>query len=307
MFQTTSQMAFMKTNTEATQIFEDNRPRLTGLAYRILGTLAEAEDAVQDTCIKWLAEEHSEIRTPVAWLTTVCSRRALDMLKAAHRSRVDYVGTWLPEPVPTGGVPETEQHTALASSLTTAFMLMLERLSPKERAAYLLYEVFEQPYADIAEVLGMEEAACRKLVSRARGHVQKPKIRHTPSKETQSELLQAFQEAIESGETEKLSFLLSDDIKLASDGGGKVIATLNVLSGKHRILRFISKALHRAWTGTRPRVVELNGRWSLIYTEVGGVVSTLSIEYDTAGVGEYIYIVRNPDKLNNLACTQKIL
>lgn len=290
----------------AIQVFEDNRSRLLGLAYRILGTLAEAEDAVQDTCIKWLAADRTQIRTPVGWLTTVCSRRALDMLKAAYRSRVDYVGTWLPEPVQTSGLLEAEQHAALASSLTTAFLLMLERLSPKERAAYILYEVFEQSYVDIAGILGMEEAACRKLVSRARGHVQKAETRHIPSKETQDELLQAFQEAIESGETEKLGFLLSDDIKLASDGGGKVIAAPKVLSGKHRILRFISKALHRVWTGTKPRITELNSRWSLIYTEADGVVSALSFDYTSTGIGEYIYVVRNPDKLSSLALEQRI-
>ncbi len=278
-----------------------------GLAYRILGTLVEAEDALQDTCVKWLNADREEIRTPAAWLTTACTRRSIDMLRAAHKSRVDYLGTWLPEPVRTAEVPGEMEGAELASSLTTAFLLMLERLSPKERAAYLLYVVFDQPYSAVADTLGIGEAACRKLVSRARGHVSEEDVRHRPSRRVQEKLLYAFQRAIESGETDALARLLSDDIKLASDGGGKVIAVPKLVIGKHRILRFVSRGLHRAWAGNTSVMTELNGCVSAIYTEDDGTVSTLSFDYDAEGLGAHIYIVRNPDKLKRLRAPAAVI
>ncbi|MEX0299515.1 MAG: RNA polymerase sigma factor SigJ [Kordiimonas sp.] len=292
---------------ESIRIFEENRSRLLGLAYRILGIMVEAEDAVQDTCVKWLKADHADIRTPAAWLTTVCTRRAIDMLRAAHKSRVDYFGIWLPEPVRTAETSGAVEDAELASSLSTAFLLMLERLSPKERAAYLLYDVFSQPYSVIADTLDIEEAACRKLVSRARGHVSKEDIRHSPSKQAQEKLLRAFHGAIESGETDTLAGLLSEDIKLASDGGGKVIAVPKIVVGKRRILRFISRGLHRAWAGAKPVLTELNGRVSAIYTDDDGTISTLSFEYDKDGLGAYIYIVRNPDKLTALDTQERLV
>lgn len=150
------------------ELFERSRRPLQGLAYRILGSWSDAEDAVQDTFLKWQAVDQGTIDNPAAWLTTICTRRCLDILRAAHRTRVEYVGTWLPEPLHTPVSDEMERNIDLPTSLSMAFMLMLERLTPKERAAYLLYEVFDQPYAEVAAALGLAEAACRKLVSRAR-------------------------------------------------------------------------------------------------------------------------------------------
>src|SRR5690606_23833462 len=144
--------------------FEEARPGLRALAYRILGSYAEAEDAVQDTFVKWQAADSERIETPRAWLTTVCTRRCLDLLKAADRARVDYVGPWLPEPVATAA---GEAPAELAESVATAFLLLLGRLTPKERAAYLLREIFDHDYAEVAAILRLQEAACRKLVSRA--------------------------------------------------------------------------------------------------------------------------------------------
>ncbi|MEN4194546.1 sigma-70 family RNA polymerase sigma factor [Serratia marcescens] len=155
-------------NDKYAALFESRRSFLIGLAYRILGSLADAEDAVQDTYIKWLHADRHSILNPAAWLTTVCTRRCLDLLRAAQQARVDYVGIWLPEPIQTAAAKTPEQTLELSSSLSTAFMLLLERLTPRERAAYLLHDIFDLPYADLATTLGGEETACRKLVSRAR-------------------------------------------------------------------------------------------------------------------------------------------
>ena len=140
------------------RLFEERRPALLALAYRMLGTRADAEDAVQDTFIKWQDADRAQIDNPAAWLTTTCTRRCIDLLRSAHRSRVDYVGPWLPEPIHTRTDDMSADEVALASSLSTAFLLLLERLTPKERAAYLLYEIFDMPYGEIAKTLEMQEA-----------------------------------------------------------------------------------------------------------------------------------------------------
>ena len=160
--------------------FEAARPRLLGLAYRILGSRADAEDAVQDTYIKWLDSDRAAIENPADWLTTVCTRRCLDLSRAAHQTRIDYVGAWLPEPIQTAINPEAERDIERAELLTTTFLLMLERLLPKERAAYLLRKVFDTDYPEIAETLALQEAACRKLVSRANTRLGQTERRHAP-------------------------------------------------------------------------------------------------------------------------------
>ena len=189
--------------------FEAARPRLLGLAYRILGSRADAEDAVQDTYIKWLDSDHAAIENPAAWLTTVCTRRCLDLSRAAHRTRIDYVGAWLPEPIQTAINPEAERDIERAESLTTAFLLMLERLSPKERVAYLLREVFDTDYPEIAETLALQETACRKLVSRAKTRLGQSERRHAPPRQRQEMLLNAFQHAVTTGSATALTALMT--------------------------------------------------------------------------------------------------
>ena len=228
--------------------FESRRRHLLGLAYRILGSVAEAEDAVQDTFLRWRAADRDAIANPAAWLTTACTRRSLDLLKSARRTRVDYVGTWLPEPVRTAAVETPESSLELASSLSTAFLLLLERLSPKERAAYLLHEIFEQPYPDVAAALGLQEATCRKLVSRARASVGRPVARYAAPPDRQEALLEGFRGALASGRTERLSRLLSDDITLAADGGGRVAAIPHTLRGRSNVLAFVMDALRGHWS-----------------------------------------------------------
>jgi RNA polymerase sigma factor (sigma-70 family) len=278
--------------------FEQARPRLMGLAYRILGSVAEAEDAVQDTSLKWLAADQSSIANPAAWLTTVCTRRCLDVLKSAQHARVDYVGTWLPEPLHTQtGEVSPEDALDLAGSLSTAFLLLLERLTPKERAAYLLHEIFDRPYEEIGSALSVSEPACRKLVSRARASVSAGKQRFAPSPENQKGLLQAFQAAISTGDTAELSSLLSTDVQLAADGGGKVIAARSIIYGKDKVLRFIERALCVAWGDDGTAFNELNGQHALVYGDLSAPTSTVSFELGEKGKIERIYIMRNPDKL----------
>jgi len=277
--------------------FEQARPRLTGLAYRILGSVSEAEDAVQETSIKWLAADKDKLQNSQAWLTTVCTRHCLDVLKSAHKTRTDYFGTWLPEPVVTQSGEIGEGAGELASSLSTAFLLLLERLSPKERAAYLLYELFECSYVEVAATLDMTEAACRKLVSRARKNISADKCRYVSSSESQEKLLQAFEQAIGTGDVSKFGTLLAEDAELGADGGGKVIALEHVLMGKKKILGFIGKVLSRSWREDLVTRIELNGSVSLLYRNDDGINATVSFELNEKVQVQRIFIVRNPEKL----------
>lgn len=282
------------------QLFAEARPMLLGLAYRILGSRADAEDAVQDTFVKWQKTDRARIENATVWLTTICTRRCIDMLRAAHRSRVDYVGPWLPEPLLTPADEPAEERLSLASSLGTAFLLLLERLTPKERAAYLLHEIFDMPYPEIARTLGLQEATCRKLVSRARANVERAKVRHVTPQERQERLLAAFESAIASGSTGELARLLSDDIELAADSGGKVPALREVLHGKAAVLAFIAGQLSRYWRDDVRIVTDLNGGRGLIVRKDGRTEAAASFAYDGAGRVTRIYIMRNPDKLARL-------
>ncbi len=283
------------------QIFEQARPRLLGLAYRILGSRADAEDAVQDTFLKWQEVDRTTIETPAAWLTTACTRRCLDLLKAAHRKRIDYVGAWLPEPIHTASDDNAEEKLALTSSLTTAFLLMLERLTPKERAAYLLHEIFGQPYEEVAETLDMQETAARKLVSRAKTNIGLEKARHQTPRERQDELLSAFHQAIHGGSVASLSALLSADVKLTADGGGKVATVLGVLSGKETVLAFIIDRLTEYWSHYVWEIGDINGGRGIVLRDEAKneIAATVAFGYDGDGNVNDIFIMRNPDKLTH--------
>lgn len=282
-------------------VFEEARPRLLGLAYRILGSRADAEDAVQDTFLKWRSADHDAIANPGAWLMTSCTRRCIDLLRAAHRTRVDYVGTWLPEPMHMLTTDPADE--SLGASLTTAFLLMLERLTPKERAAYLLHEIFDMDYPDIAKALDMNQAACRQLVSRAKGHVDDAKVRHVTPVARQEELLAVFQSAISGGDTSALVSMLSDDIALSADGGGKVAAAARVLRGKDEVMGFFQQILRRFWTQYRLTAADINGGRGFIVHKDDHVEATVAFAFDDGGKVTGIYIMRNPDKLAHLDVT----
>lgn len=273
---------------------------LVGLAYRILGSRADAEDAVQDTFLKWQAADRQTIDIPHAWLTMTCTRRCLDLLGNAHRARVDYVGAWLPEPIPTTVVSDAERSMQLANSLSTAFLLLLERLSPKERAAYLLHEIFDTPYAEIAAMLELKEPACRKLVSRARSNLQTAEVRHAPPRERQQALLEAFRLAITEGVTSRLAALLSAEIRLSADGGGKVPTIPEPLHGQADVLAFLANRLRDYWADYQWLEADINGGRGIVLQQQGSVTAAVTFGYDPSGQATDIFIVRNPDKLARL-------
>ncbi len=271
-----------------------------GLAYRMLGLVADAEDAVQDTFLKWQALDGSSIRNADAWLTTVCTNRCLDMLKAASRSRVNYVGPWIPEPLQTETVDTPEDDLDRAQSLTTAFLLLLDRLSPKERAAFLLREVFGKPYVEVAGVLGLSEPACRQLVSRASRSVREEKSRFRPEADQQTAFLEAFQLALQTGESERLAGLLAENVNLSADSGGKAVTISRVLHGPSEVTGFVVKVLGRFWAPTTLVRREVNGLDGLVAIADGRVHAAMTIGYNEDGSVGHIYIMRNPDKLARL-------
>jgi RNA polymerase sigma factor (sigma-70 family) len=283
-------------NNTDVQLFEEARPRLLGLAYRILGSRADAEDAVQDSFLKWRDADRSQVRTPVAWLSSVCTRRCLDIRRAADRARVDYVGPWLPEPIHPTTPPAVDGK--LATSLTTAFLLLLERLTPKERAAYLLFEIFDQSYAEISAILEMDKPACRKLVSRARRNIDHDKLRHVTPRETQESLLRAFQTAVMNGHTTQLAALLSSDIRLTTDTGGKTVAAARVLEGEE-VFGALGRA-HVWWEGCHWRITDINGGRGAILSKDGQPALTISLACNETGLVSDIFITLNPDKLARL-------
>lgn len=283
-------------------VFERTHPKLKGLAYRMLGSFAEAEDAVQDSFLQWQQADREAVQNPEAWLTSVCTRKCIDMLRAARNSRVAYIGPWLPEPVHTESNDNPEEQAMLVSSLTTAFLLLLERLSPKERAAYLLYEIFDESYTEVAKTLGMQEPACRKLVSRARERIGQVEKRYLPpEKATQQKLLHAFQQAITSGDTATLAEMLAEQAEISADSNGKAPAIRGVLVGRDKVLRFIRRVLLPACRNERQVVTEINGGLGLRIYEGGKLASIFSFAYDEKGHVTAIYIMRNPDKLGEVA------
>jgi RNA polymerase sigma factor (sigma-70 family) len=297
----------MSASPDAAAVFEQVRPALLGLAYRILGSRMDAEDAVQDTFLKWQADDRSGVATPGAWLTTVCTRHCLDLLRSAERARVDYVGPWLPEPVRTVDDDTPEHASELASSLTTAFLLALQRLTPKERAAYLLREIFDMPYDEVARTLGLAEPACRQLVTRARSHIEGARVRHVTPPQRQRQLLSAFGTAIATGSVDALAGLLSDDVRLASDGGGKVSALRRVMHGPHEVLRFIQNGLHVWWAHEQLEQATINGNLGFLQRDGDAVVSAVSFAYHEDGRLADVYIMRNPDKLAGIGSAVSIV
>ncbi len=270
---------------------------LMGLAYRLLGRTAEAEDVVQETYLSWSAASHADIDNPDAWLTTVCTRKALDQLKSARKKRENYVGMWLPEPLHTATLDTPEDHVELSQSLTTAFLLVMERLAPKERAAFLLREVFSASYEEVAEVLEVSPASCRKLVSRAKANVQQKANRFTVPAEKQRAMICMFQSALETGETAELCRHLAADVALISDGGGKVNAIPEPLMGIEQVLGFINKAISPAARSGRAWVEELNSSLSLVTIDGSGIITVFTFGYDVDMKLNAIFAQRNPDKL----------
>ena len=280
-----------------------HRPVLKGIAYRMLGSMAEAEDAVQETYLRWhrqgQTQQVSEIREPKAWLITTLTRHCIDRLRAAKTQRESYVGMWLPEPVVEEPAVEPVDRLELAESLSMALLMMLERLSPDERAAFLLHEVFESDYREVATILGKTEAACRQLVHRAKERVKDGKPRFTPSREEQQRVLEGFRKAVESGDVAGLATLFSPDAILYSDGGGKAAATLNPIYGAEKIARFFVGVRDKYPESAEIALRIVNGSLGYVIYVGDQVLQASSFTFDGDHIAA-IHIVRNPDKLQHL-------
>lgn len=276
--------------------FERHRGFLAGLAYRMLGSVAEAEDVVQDAYLRWREVERAAVEEPRAYLARVVSRLCLDRLKSASHRREEYVGTWLPEPVVAGPAQ------TLAEDLSVALLLALERLSPLERAAFLLHDVFDMEYAAVAAAIDRGEAACRQLVARARGHIRQEHPRYAPTDAEARRLADAFVAAAATGDVDGLARLLADEAVWYSDGGGKRASALKPVVGKDRILRFYEGLWAKGtstFSGFRARAVTLNGLPGFVIQTAEGT-ETLALE-TANGLIVALYAVRNPDKVRHLA------
>lgn len=275
-------------------IFQEHRAFLLGLAYRILGSRSDAEDILQDIFIKWLQQPKSDILVPKAWLTTICTRQCIDLLRSTHKSRTEYIGTWLPEPYHS----YEDSHEESDFTLSTAFLLLLEKLSPKERAAYLLHDIFDYDYSNIAEILDEKENYCRKLISRARLNIQLDKSPSSnPPTAHQIKLLNAFKDAVQSGDLNQLMQLLSSDVKLYADGGGKVSAISKPLLSLPKVSKLFEHLLFKAWNGLNWKMHFINGNFGFdFYDQEQNHIMVLSFEFKEHYIQD-IYVQRNPDKL----------
>ncbi|HLH88185.1 MAG TPA: sigma-70 family RNA polymerase sigma factor [Xanthobacteraceae bacterium] len=290
----------MTTTPDGVADFEAHRRALVGLAYRMLGSRAEAEDVVQDAYLRWHAADRAAVEHPRRYLGTVVTRLCLDRMKSAQARRETYVGPWLPEPVVDEAL-DGEAAGELAHDISVALMLLLERLSPLERASFLLHDVFGLDFAAVARALGRSEAASRQLAARARVHIEAGRPRFAASREEGQRLAAAFAQASASGDTQALTQILARDAVLHSDGGGKREAALNPIRGADKIVRLIA-GLSRKSTLLRDfvgRPATINGLPGFVLREPDGSLSTLAFEHH-AGRIVAVYFTRNPEKLRHV-------
>jgi RNA polymerase sigma-70 factor (ECF subfamily) len=286
-------------NAHAVDEFEEHRRHLFGVAYRMLGSVSEAEDVVQDTWLRWRAASPDDVRSPRAFLTTVATRLAIDRLRSAQRRREEYVGPWLPEPIVTDDDPAATAE--LADSLSMAFLLVLERLNPVERAVLLLHDVFGYDYDEVAAIVERTPANCRQIASRARGHLSSERpVRPRPSHEEEQRLAFAFTAAAGTGDLATLEGLLAEDAVLWSDGGAARRAARRPVVGRDRVARFVANVAQRVPADGTFEYLHLNGEPAVILRTAEGPYMTMAVEL-VDGVISAIHVVNNPDKLRHLA------
>lgn len=281
-------------NARLDPIFYDLRPRLIRLAYRMLGSVADAEDVVQDAYLRWLATEQEMVREPVALLHTIVTHLCLNVLKSARRQRETYIGPWLPEPI---FDPEDQD---LLDDITLPLMLALERLSPLERAAFLLHDVFDLSFDDVAVAIGREAVTCRKLASRARHNIHSARPRFPLSKEKCLKIASAFFAASRNGNIQALRSLLAEDVVAYADGGGKVPASPQPVVG-HEAVIARHDVLAREFIGTPSHLIRyawIDGLPGFVTIEAGGTVQTTALQIENGKISA-IYVIRNPDKLRH--------
>jgi len=273
--------------------FEAHRPLLFSIAYRMLGSATEAEDVVQDAWLRARQDEHAEVRSPRAYLATIVTRLCIDHLRSAERTRMVYPGPWLPEPL-----AEPNQESALlASSLSTAFLVLLEKLTPTERAVFLLREVFELDFDDIAKAVDKSPANTRQILTRARARLQEPRRRFTVPRRESDQIVRRFRHAVGTGNVDELMAMLHADATLVSDGGGKAAAATRPVLGADRIAKFILGYADKAhWSESDFELVTINGTPGLLLRHALAGDGTFSFDIEDGRI-RAIYVVRNPDKL----------
>lgn len=278
----------------ATQ-FDPLRPKLIRVAYRMLGSVADAEDVVQEAFLRWHNTDRDSVREPEAFLRRVVTRLCLDQLKSARHRRETYIGPWLPEPL-------VESEEEAADDVTLPLLLALERLSPLERAAFLLHDVFGASFEEIAETIGREPAACRQLASRAREHVRSERPRFAVPKEHGLAIAAAFFEASRSGDMKALQSMLAADVVVYSDGGGKKPAALRPVFGLDDVMK-LQQALARHFAQSMSRLMNyglINGLPGFVSMEEGDTLQTTALQIEDGKINA-IYVMRNPEKLQHLA------
>ena len=283
----------------ATDTFQDLRGRLFSLAYRMLGSRAEAEDVVQETYVRWHQAEHAAVRTPEAWLVTTATRLAIDRLRALKTQREAYQGPWLPEPM-ISEVPPPDRAVDIADDLSIAFLVMLERLSPEERAAFLLHEVFDRDYGEIAETLGKNQAAVRQTVHRARDRVRRDRARFAVTEAARARLLRTFAAAVEARDEQTLLGLFAPDATWTADGGGQAPVAGRPIAGPDQIVKLLlglqkGFARHQATL----HLLTVNGEVGLCVRAGGRVRSVFAVETDGKRI-QAVYAVVNPEKLGEV-------
>ncbi|MFD9025190.1 RNA polymerase sigma-70 factor [Streptomyces parvulus] len=292
----------MTTDT-ATDVFEAHRPVLLGVAYRMLGRLADAEDVVQEAYLRWSGADRSTVREPRGYLVRITTRLAVDRLRHIKSRRETYVGPWLPEPYVTDfgdTVPDSAERVVLADSVSLAFLVVLESLSPLERAVFVLREAFGYPYAEIAAMLERGKPAVRRLAVRARGHVEERRPRYDVDPVRRRDLTERFLAAAAGGDLAGLMELLAPDVRLVGDSGGKSKAPLRVLESSDKVARFLLGAARKGVPEFSHRFLEINGGPALLALSGGRPDSVFQIEV-ADGLIQSVYIIRNPDKLLALA------
>jgi len=278
-------------------IFEQYRPRLWGIAYRMLGTRAEADDLLQEAWLRW--HRATDIRAPEAWLVTTATRLCIDRLRQLKTEREAYTGPWLPEPMLAESAPPADQATELASDLSVAFLAVLERMTPEERAALLLREVFDSDYGDIAQILGKSETTCRQIVSRARKHLRDGRPRIHVNAAAHANLLNQLVHVIQTQDQKTLVKLVADDATWTSDGGGRTRAAKKRVIGARRIARFATGVFRKNLSSIEFRQVTLNAEPGLAIFLKGRPLAALAIRTDGHRILD-VFSILNPDKLHDL-------
>jgi RNA polymerase sigma-70 factor (ECF subfamily) len=287
----------------ATDVFEEHRPVLMGVAYRMLGRVADAEDVVQDAWLRWSGADRSAVREPRGYLVRVTTRLAIDRLRQIRARGESYIGPWLPEPLVTDfadTVPDAAERAVLADSVSLAVLVVLESLSPLERAVFVLREAFGHPYGEIAAVLDRDEAAVRQLAARARKHVEERRPRYEVDPVQRRDLTERFLTAAAGGDLKGLMSLLAPDVRLVGDSGGKAKAPLRTLQSADKVGRFLVGVASKGIPDVSARLLEINGGPALLILSGGKPDSVFQLDVADGRI-RTVYIVRNPDKLGSLA------